>query len=212
MIEALTLLRDCWLPRAGLGRDVALTITENGYATRGGTGEDRQAADLAATIDAVSRYSVMLGVTDHRYFNLRDNASEGADLFDAVGLLFDDYREKAAFGTLRDAIGRVGAAAPQLRVTVRPRRVVRRRPVRLRASGRAVQGAVVRVGSKRVSTGRRGRARIRCRFAGRPGMRRVRVVAPGFSAAGAGHSRGGSGPLNGRRGQASGCSGRVTRF
>ena len=122
-IEALTLLRDCWLPKAGLGRDVALTITENGYATRGGTGEE-------------------------------------------------------------------GQAAPSLRVTVRPRRVMRRRSVvlrvRVRAAGRAVRGAVVRVGSRRVLTGRRGRARLRFRFVGRPGLRRVRVRAPGFSAAGAG--------------------------
>ena len=30
-------------------------ITENGYATRGGTGEDRQAADLTGTVDALAR-------------------------------------------------------------------------------------------------------------------------------------------------------------
>ena len=94
VIEALTLLRDCWMPKAGLGRDVALWVTENGYATRGGTGEERQAADLTATLDALARYSGTLGITDYRYFNLRDNRSTGPDLFDAVGLLFDDYREK----------------------------------------------------------------------------------------------------------------------
>ena len=57
VIEALTLLRDCWMPKAGLGRDVALSVTENGYATRGGTGEERQAADLGATLDALARWS-----------------------------------------------------------------------------------------------------------------------------------------------------------
>ena len=36
VIEALTLLRDCWLPKAGLGRDVALWVSDNGYATRRG--------------------------------------------------------------------------------------------------------------------------------------------------------------------------------
>ena len=44
VIEAMTLLRDCWMPKAGLGRGVDLWVTENGYATRGGTGEERQAA------------------------------------------------------------------------------------------------------------------------------------------------------------------------
>ena len=194
VIEALTLLRDCWLPKAGLGRRVALSVTENGYATRGGVGvgEAQQAADLRATADAVSRWSGTLGVTDYRYFNLRDNASRGADLFDAVGLLFDDYREKQAFGVFRDAIARTGAAprATRLHVRVRPRRVVRRARVVLRvhvtAAGRPVRGAIVRVGSKRRTTGAHGRARIRYRFVGRPGPRRVRVVAPAFAAAGAG--------------------------
>ena len=106
VIEAMTLLRDCWMPKAGLGRDVALWVTENGYATRGGTGEERQAADLTATLDALARYSGTLGITDYRYFNLRDNRSTGPDLFDAVGLLFDDYREKAAFAAFRGAVAR----------------------------------------------------------------------------------------------------------
>jgi hypothetical protein len=192
VIEALTLLRTCWMPKAGLGRRVALSVTENGYATRGATGEPRQASDLRATADAVARWSGTLGVTDYRYFNLRDNASRGADLFDAVGLLFDDYREKQAFGAFRDAIARTGAAAPaeRLRVTVNPRRVVRRHRVllhvRVTAGGRPVRGAVVRVGSKRRVTGRGGRVRMRYRFVGRPGRRVVRVRAPAFGAAGAG--------------------------
>src|SRR4051795_10248304 len=183
------------MPKAGLGRRVALSVTENGYATRGGIGEAQQASDLRATADAVSRWSGTLGVTDYRYFNLRDNASRGADLFDAVGLLFDDYREKQAFGVYRDAIARTGTAAAgaappaRLRVTVRPRRVVRRHRVVLRirvtAGGRPVKGAVVRVGSRHRVTGRRGRARLRYRFVGRPGPRRVRVVAPALGAAGA---------------------------
>jgi hypothetical protein len=192
VIEALTLLRDCWMPKAGLGRSVDLSVTENGYATRGGVGEPQQASDLRATADAVARWSGTLGVTDYRYFNLRDNASRGADLFDAVGLLFDDYREKQAFGVYRDAIARTGAAPaePRLRVRVRPRRVMRRHRVTLRVrvtvDGRAVRGALVRVGHKRRVTGARGRARLRYRFVGRPGPRRVRVVASRLGSAGAG--------------------------
>ena len=119
-------------------------MTENGYATRGGAGEDRQAADLTATLDALARCSGTLGITDYRYFNLRDNRSTGPDLFDAVGLLFDDYREKAAFAAFRGAVAahgaprrrrrtpRPGAARRGLRVTVRPRTVVRGRRTLLR--------------------------------------------------------------------------------
>src|SRR5215210_6379137 len=149
VIEAMTLLRECWMPKAGLGRGVPLWVTENGYATRGGTGEERQAGDLTATLDALARYSGTLGITDYRYFNLRDNRSLGPDLFDAVGLLFDDYREKAAFAAFRGAVERYGAAPPAgtgggagggpgaaappaLRVTVRPRTVLRGRRSLLR--------------------------------------------------------------------------------
>ncbi len=197
VLEALTLLRDCWMPKAGLGRAVPLWVTENGYATRGGTGEERQAADLTATLDALARWSGALGVTDYRYFNLRDNRSTGPDLFDAVGLLFDDYREKQAFGAFRDAVAARGAAAPaapagpgaapraaqRLRVTVRPRSVRRGRRtllrIRVRSGGAGVSGALVRVGGRRVRTGRSGRARLRYRFVGRPGRRLVRVTSHG---------------------------------
>ena len=172
-------------------------MTENGYATRGGTGEERQAGDLTATLDALARYSGTLGITDYRYFNLRDNRSTGPDLFDAVGLLFDDYREKAAFAAFRGAVRRARRArrprrrprrperapARALRVTVRPRTVVRGRRtllrIRVRSGGRGVYGALVRVGGRRARTGRSGRARLRYRFVGRPGRRLVRVTSDG---------------------------------
>jgi hypothetical protein len=110
-VEALTLLRDCYMPKAGLGREVSLWITENGYATNLGRTEARQATDLASTIEAAHQWSGTLGVTDYRYFNLRDNRSQGTDLFDAVGLLRDDYSEKPAFSTYRSFIRRYGAPA-----------------------------------------------------------------------------------------------------
>jgi Ca2+-binding RTX toxin-like protein len=64
---------------------------------------------LRSTLDAIHRYSGTLGVTDYRWFNLRDNLSTGTDLFDAVGLLRDDYSEKPAFATYRSEIEAKGA-------------------------------------------------------------------------------------------------------
>jgi hypothetical protein len=110
--EALTLLRDCYMPKAGLGSGVDLWITENGYATNLGRTESQQAADLTSTLGAVHRLSGTLGVTDYRYFNLRDNDSHGTDLFDAVGLLRDDYSEKPAFAAYRSLIRSYGEVAP----------------------------------------------------------------------------------------------------
>jgi hypothetical protein len=107
--EALTLLRDCYLPKAGLGREVDLWISENGYASNLGRTEARQDADLRSTVAAVHAYSGELGVTDYRWFNLRDNDSDGLDLFSAVGLLRDEYTRKPAFATYRRLVERLGA-------------------------------------------------------------------------------------------------------
>jgi hypothetical protein len=113
MVEALTLLRGCYMPLGGFGPKVDLWVTENGYATNLGRTEADQALALRSTLDAVHRYSGTLGVTDYRWFNLRDNDSAGADLFAAVGLLRDDYSEKPAFGTYRSYIDRIGTKRPR---------------------------------------------------------------------------------------------------
>jgi hypothetical protein len=105
--EALTLLRSCYLPMAGL-EDTALWVTENGYPTNLGRSEQTQQTDLESTLAAVRAFSGQLHVTDYRYFNLRDNNSDGTDLFAAVGLLRDDHTRKPAFGTLRHAIAAYG--------------------------------------------------------------------------------------------------------
>lgn len=108
-LEALALVRDCYMPLARIGRGTRLWITENGYATNLGRSEARQVSDLSSTVRAVHRYSGTLGVTDYRYFNLRDNRANGTGLFDDVGLLRADYTRKPAYGAFRRLIGRYGA-------------------------------------------------------------------------------------------------------
>ncbi len=108
VVDALTLVRDCYMPKAGLGDDVALWVSENGYATNLGRSEPEQAASLDSTVREVARYSGELGVTDYRWFNLRDNDSDGLDLFSQVGLLRDDYSPKPAFAEYRRALRRHG--------------------------------------------------------------------------------------------------------
>jgi hypothetical protein len=107
-LDALALVRDCYMPLAKLGRHVHLWITENGYATNLGHSEARQVRDLASTVAAVHRYSGTLGVTDYRYFNLRDNRANGTDLFDDVGLVRADYSHKPAFRAFRRLVTRYG--------------------------------------------------------------------------------------------------------
>ena len=117
-IQALALVRDCYMPLAGLGASTHLWITENGYATNLGHTESGQLTDLQTTVTDVHRYSGTLGVTDYRYFNLRDNRPGGTDLFDDVGLLRSDYSAKPSFAALRALIAGDGVTA---RATARRR-------------------------------------------------------------------------------------------
>jgi hypothetical protein len=110
-LEALTLVRDCYMPMAGLGDGAELWISEVGYATNLGHTEERQQAEVTDTVNAVYALSGTLGVTDLRYFNLRDNRPDGTDLFDDVGLLRADYSPKPAFETYRRLIDRLGTRA-----------------------------------------------------------------------------------------------------
>jgi len=132
-VEALTLVRGCWMPMAGLGRGVPIWVSENGYATNLGHDEPRQAQDLRATVDAMHALDTTLGVTDYRYFNLRDNRPNGTDLFDDVGLLRADYASKPAFGAYRALVAANGGRPRPLRCGVR----VHRRYVRV--DGRRVR-------------------------------------------------------------------------
>ena len=113
--EALTLVRDCYMPKAGLGDDVELWVSENGYATNLGRSEASQQRDLESSVEAVAQWSGALGITDYRWFNLRDNNSDGSDLFSAVGLLRDDYSRKPAFSAYRHAIETYGRTTTRAR-------------------------------------------------------------------------------------------------
>ncbi len=107
--EALTLIRDCYMPKAEMGDEVDLWVSENGYPTKPAINtEAGQAERLVSTVEAVAAHAGDLGITDYRWFNLRDNDSDGVDLFSQVGLLRDDYSEKPAFAEYRKAIRRLG--------------------------------------------------------------------------------------------------------
>ena len=190
VVEALTLLRHCYMPKAKLGPEVQVWVSENGYATNLGRNEASQVRDLESTIRDVHKWSGELGISDFRYFNLRDNNSDGSDLFAAVGLLRDDYTRKPAFETFRALVAEVGTTprgfvAPEP-VGPRPEsraegrgmivRIVRRSRRTLVVSGRVVGGRCngsVRIRAGRVA--RRARVRRDCRFAKRVRVKRRRV-------------------------------------
>ncbi len=111
--NALGTLRRCFMPKGGLDGRVALWVTENGVPTTSAPGSPQvQLAALREIVGAVHDYGATYGVTDYRYFNLRDNDSSGADgLFSTDGLLYDDYTPKPSFGGYRDLVAALGTAA-----------------------------------------------------------------------------------------------------
>ena len=84
------------------------------------------------------------GISDYRWFNLRDNNSDGTDLFAAVGLLRDDYSPKPAYPLFRALVGELGRAgagaarAAAVRARTRPHAARPGRPAGRRAA-RGVQ-------------------------------------------------------------------------
>lgn len=119
LAQAAGVLRDCFAPMAGIGSRTPIWITENGVPT-GALSDAQQAAALKELVTAAHAYSGTFGITDYRWFNLRDSTSSGpATLvgvtFSSDGLLRDDYSAKPSFGAYRSLIARLGAKTPKTR-------------------------------------------------------------------------------------------------
>jgi hypothetical protein len=106
-IDAMRTLRESLLPRAGLSR-AALHFSESGYPTGPGRTEEDQQRVMRATVQAIADARETYGVTDYRWFDLRDADSAGDSFESRYGITRDDYGAKAAFFTYRDLIARLG--------------------------------------------------------------------------------------------------------
>lgn len=95
--------------RAGLGRRVAVHVSEAGYPTGPGRSEQAQARVLRATVAAVLAARRRHNVTDLRWFDLCDADSGSGDLQSRYGLLRDDLTPKPAYRELRSLVARHGA-------------------------------------------------------------------------------------------------------
>jgi hypothetical protein len=189
MINALGVLRDCFMPAANLPRRVALHVSENGWPTGPGRTPDVQRDALSEMVQTVRDYSGRYGVTDYRWFDLRDADSSSPNFQQQYGITTDDYTPKPAFGAYRDLMTRYttarGPVAPGGRSgSPRPSSSHRRARGRACLSRRVLTvhrppGGRVRVQvdgrSVHVRIGRGDRLRISLR--GRPaGRHRVRLV------------------------------------
>ena len=85
-MQMMSTVRRRFMPLGGLGRTVPLRITESGYDTTPGTVTPRQQRRaLVAIVDAVRHGANTFGVTDYRWFNLRDNLSTTSAFAEKAG-------------------------------------------------------------------------------------------------------------------------------
>jgi hypothetical protein len=107
MASAIATMRVCYLPLAKISPKTPIWITENGFASHG-TGNTAQPDALRQMVDATRTYGGTYNVTDYRWFNLRDNNSQGIGLFDQDGLLRDDNSRKPSFTLYKSLIKTYG--------------------------------------------------------------------------------------------------------
>ena len=189
MKESVRSLRDCLMPLAGLGNATAIHIAENGFPTGVGRSEELQSQVLVAMVRSVEAIRATYGVTDYRWFDLRDSSSADPSIESQYGITRDDYSPKPAFATYRDLIAGSsgGAASRATAANCRPSPVAVSVP---RSTGRGLTSLAVNVGEKVVARVRRsrmpravrismgsGRSAVKLRLTTRKNGRRVTRVA-----------------------------------
>jgi hypothetical protein len=164
MVSAMSQLRRCFLPRAGIPDRVPIHVEENGWPTGPGRTEEHQVEAMRLMVGAVQDFRGTYNVTDYRWFDLRDHNSGSTNFQHHYGLLRDDYSPKPAFEAYRElvaSLARREAAAPgtRLRLALRLRsrsgrsrgRPCARAPVRARVVGAdvaAVRRVLFRLGPR----------------------------------------------------------------
>jgi hypothetical protein len=102
VVNALSVLRDCYAPIANIPATVPLHIEENGFPTSEPTRTYARQAEIAeGMIRAFHDYSRNYNIADYRWFNLRDGDSTSPNFQTQYGIMRDDYTPKPAFETVR---------------------------------------------------------------------------------------------------------------
>jgi len=107
MVAAISTLRECFMPIAGLGARVPIHVEENGWPTGTGRSEAAQERALRAMVGAVHEFRGTYNVTDYRWFDLRDHNTSSANFQHHYGLLREAYSTQPAFAAYRTLIARL---------------------------------------------------------------------------------------------------------
>ena len=170
MINALSTLRECLAPIAGITAATPIHIQENGFPTGPGRTYERQAEALRNMVRTVHEQRGTYNVTNYRWFNMRDADTESPNFQQQYGLMTDAYVPKPAFEEYERLVDELagsggsagGAGASEIRLHLTywrgKRGCIRGRNVRavVRGPGRgAVRSAVFRLNGRRVKRDRR---------------------------------------------------------
>ncbi len=181
MINAMSVLRTCYAPMAGIGADTPMHIIENGYPTGAGRSTATQAAVMDEMIRAVHDYRGNYNVTSYNWFDLRDGDSSNPDFGQQYGIMTDTYAPKPAFALYRGLIEqlaeRPGTAVPAVaRQRPRLRRTIRSRAGRAGWFAVRTNGRLLRPAGVSAATGCAGRVSVRVRAGRRTISSRVAPV------------------------------------
>jgi hypothetical protein len=111
MVNAMSALRDCYLPVAGIPDSVPIKVEENGYPTGPGRPESEQVVAMEQMVRAVHDFRGNYNVSDYRWFDLRDHATSSVNFQHHYGILNDDYTPKPAFDLYRALVAELSAPA-----------------------------------------------------------------------------------------------------
>jgi hypothetical protein len=174
--ESVRSLRDCLMPMAGLGSAATIHIAENGFPTGPGRSEETQAQVLDAMVRGVAAIRGRYGVSDYRWFDLRDSSTADASIESQYGITRDDYSPKPAFETYRALIAsHSGAGSPVSTSSAGCKRSPVRVAVPRVKQSRRLSSLVVRVGSKVVKRVRRSSIPRNVRISMRSGRSAVKL-------------------------------------
>src|SRR4051794_16131322 len=123
IVAALDDLRTCKMPLAHLGAGVPIHVEENGWPTGPGRSEDYQAFALRTMVSTVDELRGTYGVTDYRWFDLRDHNTSSDNFQHHYGLLRDDYSPKPAFDAFRQLVATRSLRPPAARLLLHLRRL-----------------------------------------------------------------------------------------
>src|SRR4051794_22263882 len=122
VVAAMADLRVCRMPLAHLGESVPIHVEENGWPTGPGRSEEAQERALRDMVGAVDEFRGTFGVTDYRWFDLRDHNTSSSNFQHHYGLLRDDYSPKPAYAVFRDVVHARSLQPPAARLALHLRR------------------------------------------------------------------------------------------